>query len=313
MALALAGAACGDRAESPADEVAAVLREVQASFARGDVRAVCDRTVGVSRCEQTVRRLARRPLRNGARGRPRRREVIDVRVEGDRARVVVTLNPRIPGRLELVRRGGRWRLTSLAVRPATDRSRWDGVSAGYAAVSTTRVRNGRRRKCPPITAIRHAGERAVDGGCALRVVSDAAPLWMLTSFGDAMVARCRASYLLHVAPNTTSALADRIRFGGRPPCGEVRHCRDGETGLRYPWQGMGIAGERRPAVHMHFDICVNTPFGRARGFLHFRLAPDGSGGWAADPYDYPIGDRSIQIGGDWRVMARGVRFRATER
>jgi hypothetical protein len=212
----------------------------------------------------------------------------------------VTLHEHEPGELRFVERGGRWKLVDLAITPVPDRSSWtlasDTLNESFRVL---RARGARRVPCPPVTRIAHSGEDPVRGGCALRFRDDDMALLTLTVVGDFVAARCRSSFSLNVASNTT-LLADHIEFGGPGPCADVRRCADGETGLRYPWQGDKRKGPFSPALNMNLDICVNTPFGRARGMLYFRLGRR-AGRWVAVPHDYPIGYSSVQLSGAWEV------------
>lgn len=129
----------------------------------------------------------------------------------------------------------------------------------------------------------------------------------LTALGDFAVAHCRSNLVLNAASNSTGLLADHIEFGGPGLCNRVRHCADGETGLRYPWQGNKLEGPFSPTVDAKFDICLNTPIGRARGMLYLRLTRRGDG-WVAATHDYPIGESSVRLSGRWTVSPDGFRM-----
>lgn len=299
---------CGNEPADPGAQMQAELDELRVALAAGDAARVCAR-VAEAACPKVARYLIEHgrpdvtPLRSG------RRTVIDVDRVRDRAVATVTLNERIPGRLGFLQRDGEWRLTGLAVRPDEGRSRWRwATNSQVESFRAGRMRAGERAPCPPVTAIVHAGHSAVRGGCRFRVASRRTRVVMLTALGDYEVARCASSHLLHIASNTTAILADRIRFGGHGLCKRIRRCRDGETGLRYPWQGSKLRGRFAPPLHMQLDICVNTPLGRARGMFHFELTRDGDR-WTAMPSDYPIGASSIQFGGASTFKPGGLMLR----
>jgi ketosteroid isomerase-like protein len=121
-ALALALAGCGgDDGPAPEDEVRGAMAGFARATAERDVQALCDRVLSrglVARveqaglpCEQAMRiglQEVRRPTL----------EVLDVRVEGDRARARVRTGAQgqaaSEDTVQLVREDGRWRVASLA-------------------------------------------------------------------------------------------------------------------------------------------------------------------------------------------------------
>ena len=298
LAVACGGAiaSCGGDEPDPAEQVGATLAALRADFDAGRVERACARTTLGPRCRATVRHLVDRGTPNHSRMRSGERRVTDVEVRGPRATATVTLNERVDGSLRFVRRGGDWKLAGLGVKPDLERSRWKDAPAseGPSPPDPTPL------ACPPITRYVHRGHSAVGGGCELRFSSDDVAIVMLSAFDDVAVARCSAGFTVHVAANTTATLADQIEFRGPGACGRIRRCRDGETGLRYPWQVALPRGRLANGMHLRFDICVNTPFGRARGMFHYRLVRRGSE-VIAQAYDFPIGDRSIQFVGTWDV------------
>jgi hypothetical protein len=305
-AASAAGAACGGDADPGAEEqVAAALREVRASFAAGDVGGVCARTSGVASCDRTVRFLVDRAKRRG-RGATAPGGLVDVRLAGGRATAIVGLKPRIPGAVRFVEEDGAWKLADLRVRPLLARSRWRAASGQIEAIQIAQTRGGRRVVCSPWVFDKGAREPARDSGCTFRVASAGAPVTMLTAFGALEVARCRAGYSL-AGDGLAGISVDRVGFAGPGLCAEIAHCRHGETGLTYPWQGSKAEGPYRP-IHFAIDICVNTPLGRVRGMSHWRLTRRGRD-WAIAPYDYPVGESSIQLGGLWDLRPDDLRIR----
>lgn len=230
--------------------------------------------------------------------------MIAVSARGDRAQAIVTLNKRVPGRLRLVKRDGEWKLTRVTAAPIPERSRWRLAGARVAPVVLARMRDERRTPCPRLAPVDRNAHDPTRGGCAFRVTSRDVPVLLLTAFGDFRIARCSASFDLSMAPNLLGLLADRIAFAGPGLCDEMKRCADGETGLRYPWQGDKLGKRTRPPFDAQLDICVNTPLGRARGMQFFRVVKDGKT-WTVKPHDYPIGASSIQLGGRWRVAPAG--------
>jgi hypothetical protein len=298
LALVCAGAvatSCGEDA-NPRDEIATALREIRADFDAGRIAKVCARMSTGPRCPATVRFLRDRATPNTSSMRAGEREVVGVELRRDRATATVTLGERVPGQLRFVRRDGGWRLADLGVRADLERSRWKSEPDVLrpSPVPATPA------SCPPITRILNRGEDPVRGGCILRFAGDDVAVVLLTAFGDFAVASCAMSYTVHVAVNTTEAVVDHIEFAGPGLCAETRRCRDGETGLRYPWQGDKLTGSLAAGMHLRFDICVNTPLGRARGMLHYRLFKRGPH-LVARAYDFPIGDSSVQLLGAWDV------------
>lgn len=296
LATACVGAtSCGDEPGAE-EEIASALEQVREDFDARRAAAVCARTSTGPRCPTTVGHLLDRAAASTSSVRSGEREVVGVKVRGGTATATVTLSDRVDGRLRFVRGDGRWKLADLGIRADLERSRWKDVPAVLEDPQDPDT----PLPCPPILRVVHHGPRPVRGGCVLRLASDDMAIVMLTAFGDFAVARCGVRLAIHMASNSTGALADQIEFRGRGICAKARACRDGETGLRYPWQGDTPRGTLAAGMHLRFDICVNTPLGRARGMLHYRLAKQG-GELVATPYDYPIGESSLQLRGAWDV------------
>ncbi len=289
-------ASCGGGEPDPKEQVGAALAALQADFDAGHVERACAQTTLGPGCRATVRFLVDRGTPNHSRMRSGERRVTDVKVRGSQATATVTLNERVDGSLRFVRRGGDWKLAGLGVKPDLERSRWKDAPA----MERSSPPDPTPLACPPITRYVHRGYSAVRGGCELRFSSDDVAIVMLSAFDDVAIAECSAAFTVHVSANTTATLADQIKFRGPGACGQIRRCRDGETGLRYPWQGDLPRGPLANGMHLRFDICVNTPFGRARGMFHYRLIRRGSE-VIAQAYDFPTGDRSIQFVGAWDV------------
>lgn len=301
---------CGDRSPDHAAQVEQTLEQIRQAFDAGDVAGVCAlHAIERARCVATTRFLRDRGRLDTSSMRSGERRVLDVRVRGRRAVATVTLNKRVPGRLGLVERDGVWMPTDLRVRPIEDRSRWRTTSVISETVRATRTTGSGSTPCPATRLLSNSAYVALRGGCVLRLTGDEMPLLMLTSLGDFVVARCSSSFSIHLEPIASTMRVDRIRFRGPGMCAETRRCRDGETGLTYPWQGGKLRGPYEP-MQTRFDICVNTPLGRARGMLYFRLDRRGTR-WTATTDDYPIGESSIQIGGAWDVAPRDVRIQPT--
>jgi hypothetical protein len=317
LVVAIGAPACAGDERTPKEQLTAALEELQARFDSGDLDQVCagmtpaarERATGspgTAGCPRAVARLLSPGRRVTSSARAARRRVLAVELRGERATATVTLNDRIPGALELARRDGRWKLDDLAVHPIPAKSTWDeATGTSSEGFSVYRVAAGRRAPCPQITRISQAGGGAVDGGCALTVTSPSAPFILLSAFGDFEIARCRGRYLLYV-DNSSNVFAHEVEFSGKPPCRRIAHCKDKETGLRYPWQGQRVPSGAGVVALLN-DICVNTPAGRVRGLQVTELRRR-QGDWTARPPDYPVGAGSIQIGGRWDVEPDGLEF-----
>lgn len=289
-------AGCADEAD-PEREIVATLQEIRTDFDAGRVRRACARMAVGPRCRAILRLLADRAAPSASSVRAGERKVVEVQVRRGVATAVVTLSERVPGRLRFVEAEGGWKLADVGVRADLRRSRWKALPASFGGSRP----EPKRLACPPITRIVHHGVAPVSGGCSLRFSTDDMAVVLLTAFGDFEVARCAFGLTFHAASNTTATLADRIRFRGHGICSKVRACPDGETGLRYPWQGDPVRGSLAAGMHLRFDVCVNTPLGRARGMLHYDLVNRGDN-LVARPHDYPIGESSVQFVGVWDVQ-----------
>jgi hypothetical protein len=287
--------------QSPEEQVSAAIADLGRRFKAGDLVGVCGeltsraraRATGsteVGECSRALGHLLAPHARSASIQRSGRRRVMAVEVKGATAKAIVTLNGRMPGSLRLVRRGGGWKLDDLRVRPLPRRSTWKETRQ-IANLSPLRRRGARRERCPAITMVTQTGAGGVRGGCSFGVTSDDASFLMLTALGDF---------------DETNVIVHEVEFSGPPPCDRIGHCQDGETGLRYPWQGNGIP-TRRPGVVLQIDICVNTPFGRVRGLQITELRRLHRN-WTALSVDYPVGDRSMQIGGRWDVRPDDLAF-----
>jgi hypothetical protein len=294
--VATASIACGDEPDVE-EQVGAALAEIRDDFDAGRIASACARMSVGAGCREKLRLLRERAQPSTSSLRSGRREVVDVRSKGGRATAVVTLNKRVDGRLRFARRGGEWRLADIGVRADPKRSRWKPATGQLRDFSLPKMRLA---ACSQMRRILHHGRHPVRGGCVLRFSSDDMAIVMLSAFGDFTVARCSMRFDFHAASNTLGTLADDIDFRGPGICARARPCADGETGLRYPWQGDGLTGSFSDGVHLRFDICINTPLGRARGMLHYRLV-ERDGELTARTYDYPIGESSIQLVGAWQV------------
>lgn len=312
MALALLcvslSSACGQEIAAPEERIQAQIDAMRSAFEARDVAGVCALTTA-PRCPATIGYLLEHGRASTSPARSGKRDVVEVTVDGRLATAIVTFHDRIPGLLRFRERGDGWKLADVSLSPVEARSSWRWVTAtGIESFRSWRMRGSRSVPCPPITSIAHAGMAAVRGGCRFQVANSDLAVLMFTALGDFEVARCAGSHMLHIASNSTAILADRIRFLGPGICGPIQHCEDGETGLRYPWQGSKLRGRFTPPLHMQIDICVNTPLGRARGMLHFQIARNGRS-WTATPYDYPIGESSIQFSGSSRMSPGGLETR----
>jgi len=294
--VATASIGCGDEPDV-GEEVGAALEEIREDFDAGRIASACARMTVGSSCREKLRLLRERAQPSTSSLRSGRRDVVGVRSEGGRATAAVTLNDRVSGRLRFVRRGGEWKLADIGTRANPKRSRWKPATGELQDPSLPKMRLA---GCPLMTRILHHGRHPVRGGCTLRFASDDMAIVMLSAFGDFTVGRCSMRFDFHAASNTLGTLADDIDFGGTGICARARPCADGETGLRYPWQGDDLTGSLSAGVHLRFDLCINTPLGRARGMLHYRLVERG-GELTARTYDYPIGESSIQLVGGWQV------------
>lgn len=298
VAMAVSGAialgatviACGDDESAGPDgrgDAAAALERIRTDFDAGRVAAVC-RTVAQPRCRELVAFLRERPAADGSAADPARHEPLGVRVAGDRATIRIALGGGIDGRVRMVSRGGEWKLAGIATRPDPGPRPWE---PSREAVKTPLV-------CPRISAIAHRGRDAVRGGCAVRLRGPETSLVMLTAFGDFVVARCSLDFTINLSSNVTDVLADAIVVRGPGICRGTRRCADGETGLRYPWQGDLPRGAPSAGMRLRFDLCVNTPLGRVRGMWHYRLVRR-DGEVLVRAYDHPVGESSIQLLGTW--------------
>jgi hypothetical protein len=286
---------CGDEPDV-GEEVGAALEEIREDFDAGRIASACARMTVAASCLEKLRLLRERAQPSTSSLRSGRRDVLDVRSERGRATVAVTFSERVGGRLRFIRRSGEWRLADIGLKADLTRLRWKPAMVADRDPSLQEI----PRRCPLITRVRHHGRDPVHGGCVLRFASDDMAIIMLTAFGDFTVARCSMRFDFHTASNTFGTLADDIDFGGTGICTKARPCADGETGLRYPWQGDDLAGSLSVGLHLRFDLCINTPLGRARGMLHYRLFKRGRD-LVARTYDYPIGESSIQLAGAWEV------------
>lgn len=297
--------ACGNgSAESDSEEkqVAAAYAKLKDDFEAGHVKRVCGGMTASSRCPAIVRFLRARGEVSTSRVRSGERRVLAVDVRGARATALVTLSKRVPGRLNFVRHDDAWKLTSVDMSADLQRRRWRAVPA----VLEDPWPEPKKLSCPPIVDISRGSDRAVRGGCVLHFEGDDVAVVKLTAFGDFVVARCSVGFDLHASSNSSATLADGVEFGGPRLCARIRRCQDGETGLRYPWQGDVPRGTLEEGMHLRVDVCLNTPLGRARGMLHYLLVRE-DGELVAKPFDYPIGDRSIQLVGEYDVEPDGFR------
>jgi hypothetical protein len=291
---------CGDSPQATEDgsKIVAALSAVQDRARQGDFNGVCASLSHSARsryakvdgrtCASGLATLlrARRPPRQV--GRP---DVVGTRIEAERATATLALTSRLRGEVGLTRQDGRWLLDDLRVTPS--RSAVAAPELGYGA-----WREGRRRRpCPPVDGM--------GGGCVSRVERASTDVQLLSVLGKVSIARCRFGYRLHVGDPIY--LADRVRFTGPDPCDRIDRCVDGETGLRYPWLGNGLRTSAPNVVKVYFDVCINTPVGRARGFLltRFERAADD---WRAETYDAPIGTSGFQMTGTWDVAPDDFRI-----
>jgi hypothetical protein len=243
--------------------------------------------------------------------RPSGRSVLDVRRDIRGATATVALHKRVPGELRFVERDGAWRLARLTLTPAVERSSWPLKDAQSKIAHVTRLRDGRRVPCPAIERIEHGGRDAVAGGCELRFNSSDLAVRLLTAVGDFTVGRCQASFVVNTSPGLTALLVDHIDLSGPGLCSGAAPCADGETGLRYPWQGTIRKSGFSNGVDVSFDVCLNTRVGRVRGMIYLRLARRADS-WAVALHDYPAGDSSVMLGGRWSVAPGDFDIRARD-
>jgi hypothetical protein len=278
---------CGDSREDPRSAVVATLTAIQDRARTGDGRGVCARISAEARqrfvpvadgnCASGLAKLLETDAPTG--------RVLGAAVDGRRATARVVLAPRLSGRVTLTERRERWIVDDLAILPPEV----DGKAPELGFGAWRDSPRGRRVPCPPVH-----GRRG--GGCLAQVEPAPTKIILLTAVGALPVARCQFGYRLHVGDPIY--LADEVRFSGPGLCERIDHCPDGETGLRYPWLGNGLRTSSASIVRVYFDVCINTPVGRARGFLLTRLTRT-AGNWRAQTYDGPIGISSFQLVGAW--------------
>jgi hypothetical protein len=300
LGMALALSSCGSDSgpkPDPPGPIPTAVRELQRSFAAGDLDRVCARMTSSARrqaglmahgkvesCAKDMRQAIGLIEQGGGFGDVDATEIAAVRREGNRATVTVALDDWHTA-VPLVARGGAWKLDSFFGIPTAE------------ALS----RLARRRDALPAAAEDpppDAREVVVTGG---RIA-----VTMLTAFGSFEFSDCRFELTAYADEAGRTWTHDFERDGPGAACGDIEQCGAPYPGERYdgkansgvpmPWRGT-LRADGDAYVH-EVDACFWTCVGFFEGRLSLRLERDGDR-WRAEDVDLAIGREGLRMAGDF--------------
>lgn len=307
VAVAFGTTGCTDEeASGSGHSPTAAIRDLQDAFEAGDAAASCDRMtpeVGqiahgeTTTCERAVQQ-AFKVMSRGGWDKGKRPSVARVEAKGARATATVEDKEGQRAKVELLRKGGAWKLASLVGMPLGEFDEFEDDLRSFALPTPDSkpldVVDGSGAPCPDF---RNGNYPRVKGGCVLEVSGRNVPVRLLTAFGDFELSKCSVSYRVEVSPSGrtwTSMLSfDNLL---RDECSAIEACLT-ETWAFKPWTGRLERDGHGGYTHRTL-MCLRTGVGLLGGEFVTRLVRDGKG-WKVEPSN--DGDTGFKIDGELAV------------
>jgi hypothetical protein len=329
-ATAMLGAVGCGGGQSDEDQIRATIERLQQARADNDTQLACENItrrahilIGVmghdspATCDVELDKVFRWMRGDPTKPAPRQPlpELLDARIEGDRATATVAApgNPSIEA--SFVRDDGKWLLDSVFGTEVASFQRSSGYfertlmtadakqAAPVAAAGVSAHDGGR-----PCGAVDTSRLPELSGGCLLRV-SGPNSMGVTSVFGTwRFDDRCDTRFAIRV-DGEGRTWSRGFRAAGDSPCPDVKPCGKavGGTGVEYPWRGRIARRGDGALVYEVKRACLNTCLGLFRGPIRMELVQT-ERGWRLETDKTNVGVSGWQFNDPLEARESGLRF-----